>query len=399
MTKLAKFAARAIITAAFAGMLTIPMTTFAADHADGPATSQDAGADIADVFAFLDPNDNSKVVLIMTLHGFIPPGEALNFATFDPNVRFRFAINNTGDSKPDKFIDVTFAPKRAAAGDPQIATVTLPDGKTFQASSTPANDTPTPANPVITTDRKSGVTFFAGETDDPFFFDLPAFILFVNSVVAGHPDPAIFNRGRDTFAGYNVLAIALEIPVAQLKGADGNMINVFGLTQRKTQRPSDKGGVTTSGAFAQVDRMGNPAVNVALIPFLRKNEYNTSSPEDDAAGKFAPDITNTETLLGTDVAHKKAIANLIFKHGDYLHLDTSIPNSGSGGGDNPAASYPNGRRLQDDTVDIVLTVLNNGNHLGDNVNANDVPLRDAFPFLAPPQQPRSAGTIDDNTRN
>ena len=37
--------------------------------------------------------------------------------------------------------------------------------------------------------------------------------------------------------------------------------------------------------------------------------------------------------------------------------------------------------------------------VGDNVNANDVPLGNSFPFFAPPQQPRGIGVIDDNTRN
>jgi hypothetical protein len=36
---------------------------------------------------------------------------------------------------------------------------------------------------------------------------------------------------------------------------------------------------------------------------------------------------------------------------------------------------------------------------GDHVNANDVPLRDVFPFLGASQQPRATGEIDDNTRN
>jgi hypothetical protein len=396
MKRLTSIARRAILATALTALFALPGRTIAADHADSPSASQDPGADIADVFAFLDPNDNSKVCLIMTVHGFIPPGEAMSFATFDPNVRFRFGINDAGDVNADKFIDVIFAPKRAGAGDPQIATVTLPNGKTFDAASTAVTDAPQPNPPVIT--KKQGVTFFAGETDDPFFFDLPAFTLFIQSVVKGHPDPTIFNRGRDTFAGYNVLAIALEIPAVQLKGKS-NKIGVFGLTQRKTQRYVDKGGVTTSGSFVQVDRMGNPAVNVALIPFLRKDEFNAASQQEIASGKFTADILSTLTLLGTDAAHKKILNDIVLKTGDALTLDLNIPNAGPGGGDNPAASYPNGRRLKDDTPDIVITVINNGNHFGDNVNANDVPLRDSFPFLAPPQQPRPTGTIDDNTRN
>jgi hypothetical protein len=33
------------------------------------------------------------------------------------------------------------------------------------------------------------------------------------------------------------------------------------------------------------------------------------------------------------------------------------------------------------------------------VNASDVAPRDTFPFLAPSQQPRDPGVVDDNTRN
>ncbi|GEM_PF-5924864 len=38
----------------------------AADHAESTSVAGDLGADIADVFAFLDPNDNTKVVRFET---------------------------------------------------------------------------------------------------------------------------------------------------------------------------------------------------------------------------------------------------------------------------------------------------------------------------------------------
>jgi hypothetical protein len=46
--------------------------------------------------------------------------------------------------------------------------------------------------------------------------------------------------------------------------------------------------------------MGIPAVNVALIPFARKNEYNRALPISDAAGQFAGDIVGTLRALGTN---------------------------------------------------------------------------------------------------
>ena len=56
-----------------------------------------------------------------------------------------------------------------------------------------------PPAQVVTTDAVSGVSFFAGEVDDPFFFDIPAFAGFVTSVLAGAADPTLFDRSRDTF--------------------------------------------------------------------------------------------------------------------------------------------------------------------------------------------------------
>ena len=86
--------------------------------------------------------------------------------------------------------------------------------------------------------------------------------------------------------------------------------------------------------------------------------------------------------------------------GDYLRLDTKIPNTGEKGGINPGAAFPNGRRLADDTIDTLIFIISNGAiTTGDNVNASDVPPANTFPFLALSQQPRDPGVIDDNTRN
>jgi hypothetical protein len=76
-----------------------------------------------------------------------------------------------------------------------------------------------------------------------------------------------------------------------------------------------------------------------------------------------------------------------------------VANSGPSGGTNAGAGFPNGRRPADDVVDTFLFLVTNGAiTTGDNVNSNDVPFRNTFPFLASPQQPRASGT-DDNTRN
>src|SRR3954470_7333382 len=74
--------------------LSSPNPARAADHGDAPALAHDQGADIADLYLFKDPQDANKVVLVGTFRGFITPGEANNFTTFDENVQFRFEIYN-----------------------------------------------------------------------------------------------------------------------------------------------------------------------------------------------------------------------------------------------------------------------------------------------------------------
>lgn len=373
----------------------------AADHGDAPLTAHDLGADLNDAYMFLDPNDNSRIIMTMTVHGFIAPGENGNFGIFDPALRYRFEIETTGDAKPDKFIDVRFSPRVAnAAGVPlaQTATINLPNGRTFTAPSTnSSNSADVAPTPVLTTDSQSGIIFFAGLTDDPFFFDIPAFARFNGSVRAGAPNPGVFSRGRDTFAGYNTLAIAFSIPVSFIRGP-GNEIGLACDTQRRNPQiyNSRTGEVAGAGRWVNVDREGVPAVNVALVPFNLKNTYNAANSVDDANGRFAPGIVDTlQHFYRTDPTSIAILASLAVTRGDILRLDLTVPNNGT----NPEASFPNGRRLTDDVIDIELTLINNRQPLGDSVNGNDLPFRTTFPFLAPSQQPRAPGTVDDNTRN
>jgi len=514
----------ALLVAALAATLSLSFNIArAADHGDAPTASNNASTDINDVFLFLDPNDNNRVIMEMTTRGFIVPSEAVNFGIFDPDLVYRLSIEDTGDVIPDAQIDITFTPRTTnTAG--QTATIRMNRGpaKGFEFTAPATNPTLNPAPPaqVVTTDPASGVSFFAGEVDDPFFFDIPAFSRFVAAVRAGTPNPAAaFIRGRDSFAGYNTMSLALSIPKALLPNANG-VIGVFGSTLRvEPQLASALGNLATRGqveggakvliggliisgngakqvlvrgigpslagsnvpgplpnptlkifnsqaqlvasndnwqdtqgaaisatglapknpnesailitlqpgaytailddaagatgigvvetydldvaapaALVQVDRMATPAVNVALIPFGRKDEYNTGTPEEDANGRFAGDIVATLKALGTDDTNIGILAEVAVVHGDYLRLNLNTANTGPGGGNNSGAGFPNGRRLGDDTVDTLLFFILNQKPVPDNVNANDVPLRDTFPFFALAQQPRDSG-VDDNTRN
>ena len=419
-----------ILLAAAAGALVPTMKTHAADHGDAPNVGNDSGADIADVYFFLDPNDNNRVILIGTIHGFIVPSEAGNFGFFDPNILYRFSIENTGDAVPDMNIDLRFLDDRTTSTSPQTVTVKLPfggrRGTTFTTQTTAQTLATQPTTRSIF-NAPNDIRFFAGPADDPFFFDIPAFNRFTAAVVRGDPNAAQqLQRGRDSFSGYNLLAIAFSIPKALIQGdasRNNNQVGVFLSTNRQTETIGRNNVLRGTGKFRQKDRMANPAVNVTLIPFPRKTEYNNGTPIDDARGRFADSIVATLRSLGTNDANINALAGVAVSRGDYLRLNLTIPNTGPGGG-GPAttqattqastrptignqpvpdltdpAGFPNGRRLRDDVVDILTFIVTNQQiTTGDNA-VGDVPMLSEFPFVALPQQPRERGTLEDNTRN
>ncbi len=408
-------------------LLTPPARIDAADHGDAPYNSSDQGIDGADAYAFLDPTDNTRVVLSLTLRGFIAAGENNNFGQFDPAVRHRFEIETTGDARADRFIDVTFA-RRTGATAPQVATITLMNGQTFTANSTPpsvciAGTANCPPAATITDLGGTGVRFFAGMRDDTFNFDIPAFAAATAALRAcvANPNPAPtcvadalanFNRGRDSFAGYNIMNIALSVPRALFGSPANNVIGVQGVLQRRTPQlyPASPDVVRQTypasgfGRWQTLDRNGIPAVNAVLIPFTRKDEFNAATPQDDANGRFAGDIVASLQALGTNATNINILAGVAVTNGDMLRLNLNTPNTSLGSGETVAtpnyAGFPNGRRPGDDVVDVLLFFIANQQPVTDNANLNEVPIPNAFPFFPPPHQPRPAGAgAEDLTRN
>ena len=390
--------------AVMAQLLALPSGR-ASDHIDSPTITQDRGADIADNYAFVDPNDNTQVILMMSTQGFIVSGEHFGMAIFDSNLRYRFEIENTGDAKPDAFVDVTYS-KGLGRTMTQTATIEMPGGKRFTAPTTSSDQEYKAPDFVITTDSGTGALFYGGVADDPFFLDdTGANRLVASSLMKpGNPDKKLLGErgGRDTYAGFNTLITAVRLPAAMLKGEAGDMIGVNAVTQRRQTQQLGAGGVITgSGDWVTVDRDGNPLVNNGLIPATRKDEYNTASTEDDANGVFQADLVKSLKGLGTDDAHIAMLAKVAVAKGDILRLDLMVPNMGRGGGNNGNGGFGQmgGRRLQDDVVDMTFTIINNGVPLTDEVHANDKRFGDTFPFVAEPYQPfrRNSGT-DDGTR-
>ncbi len=111
-----------IMLSVLAAVTAVP--AMASDHIDSPRIAQDRGSDLADTCAFVDPNDRSQVVLIMSTQDFIVSGEHFGMPIFDSNIRYRFEIENSGDAKPDTFVDVYFSPGLGREM-PQVARIQL----------------------------------------------------------------------------------------------------------------------------------------------------------------------------------------------------------------------------------------------------------------------------------
>ncbi|NVB39350.1 DUF4331 family protein [Pseudenhygromyxa sp. WMMC2535] len=147
-------------------------------------------------------------------------------------------------------------------------------------------------------------------------------------------------------------------------------------------------------AYSQVDRMGMPAINTAVI--TSKDAYNADSPESDIQGDYAGEISDNLTaihsILDDDLISLAlvpcAVDDCLGQAGplvipDTLKLDLET-----------TAGFPNGRRLSDPVMDVTLAVVLldftiPGQDAAALVGAlnpteNDVPFLDEFPYLAAP---------------
>ena len=200
----------------------------AADHRDSGMLSANPARDIADIYSFRSPSNPANLVLVMTVSGLIPPAEA-STTFFDPDVLYQWKIDTDGNAVEDLVVQA-FA---TGTGPDQVmhfrgpvppdvagSTSRVPDGDELVQVAVSSGDTPVTAT-------AGGVTVFAGVRDDPFFFDLAQFNQIVAGNASGFNDPGI-----DTFAGTNVLALAVEVPIAQL--GNSTALGVWGTTSQFT---------------------------------------------------------------------------------------------------------------------------------------------------------------------
>jgi hypothetical protein len=255
---------------------------------------------------------------------------------------------------------------------------------------------------VFVGQRKEGFVVNLGET-----FDL------VNNVpVEGDNDPVYnpppgkpFPGGITQSASNNVLAnknittLALELPVACVKGTGNGVIGAWTTASTRQVRIANENATfvkpeVNGGAWTQVSRLGMPLVNELVIGIPDKDHFNSSAPANDT--QFANYVTNpslpallnalflapVNATLGTSLTN---LAPTNFPRNDLVaafltgfvglnQLATVTPSEmvrlNTGVAPTPAASqnplgvaagdlagFPNGRRPGDDVVDVALRVV------------------------------------------
>lgn len=323
--------------------LGIGAPVFGADHRDGPIfanTYVNGALDLNDLYVFVSPTNPANTVMILTVAPFAGASTPAFFQ--HQKTRFEIVLDNTGDLKPDLAFSVSFGPPDEL-GSQHVALLGLPK-KAFPGGHVLAEGATNTNLPVA-----GGGQFRSGIFDDPFFFDASGFAALLNGGSFPRPVGVASN-----FFGPNVntLGIVIEVPTVSLE---------------------DSGGVPDLGFIArvmlgskQVDRMGRPAINTALIPPIPRganvpgtrpdlrNAFNAGKPARDESKFREPMIEVLTGFYGRSAADAAVLAERLLP--DVLPFNPSL---GSG--------FPSGRRLRDDVIDIELGLLTAGALTTDNV--------------------------------
>jgi hypothetical protein len=363
----------------------------AADHRDAPLVDDKPAADITDVFAFLDPNDASRLVLAMAVNPFVVPAENKSYS-FGSDLLYQFKIDNTGDAVEDLVIQASFTGRGAAQ---QVRVVgPLQPNPDFVGARNLLVVGPAAAAGAVgeVIGDPAGVQAFAGLRDDAFVFDFAQFSRILGGSqdvfrdlpvtllgpLHGRPIRADGTSGVDTFGGFNTTTIAVSLPKALIRGS-GSRVNIWATVSEP------KAGGPEGVEFFQIERMGQPAFATVFVPAAQRDAFNLAIPANDVASfsTLVPDaLTTTDndgtgntiadralvlTTLGLDAL--PAAAPLLLPPDfpndnkdllrvallpDVIRLDLDRdPNDLAIG----EFGVTNGRRLQDDVVDIELRLL------------------------------------------
>ena len=409
-----------LLTAAAAvGAATLgPGNGTASSHREAPLIAEDPSADLTDLYAFRSPDKPNTVTILANVIPGEDPAAGPNWYTFSPNARYNLKIDTNGDALPNVTYRFKFHTKTGPffLGDTaQPFTVTRIAGgksKVVARGTTPPNNIGPRSTPSYRSLAAKGVvsvagggSAFAGQRDDPFFGDIGA----IFDLVAIRKGTGNMGGGKDFFAGYGVHSFGVQVPIAGLNAKNGT-IGVWSSVDRR--KVTTRGTATrNSGGWVQVNRLANPLVNEVVIPTGLKDQWNALQPVQE--GRFqkyyttpilAAVINKLYKLGAPETGRDDLVAVLLTgvpklnytgpRLADLLRVNLTIPvtakpdRMGVLAGDNQG--WPNGRRLNDDVIDIAEQAVGGflkGTKLplGDGVNGDDRNLLGSFPYAADPQ--------------
>ena len=291
----------------------------ASSHREAPLIAGDPSADNTDLYAFVSPDDTSKLTIVANYIPLQQPAGGPNFHPFDSAVRYRIHIDNNGDAKDDVTYTVRFTDK-PASGKNGVSSFLYNNGpmttvndenwlapQTFSVLRTKGDDDKylgwgmrtVPANigprstPNYASLAQTGISAlnnggkaYAGPRDDAFFVDLGSIFDLgglrpFNSL---HAFPLANAKGVDGVAGYNTASIVLQVPISEVRRSTSQpVIGVWASAERRAEREiTSSGDVKWSGPWTQVSRLGNPLINEVIIPRHLKDYWNSQPPRKDS---------------------------------------------------------------------------------------------------------------------
>jgi hypothetical protein len=196
---------------------------YAADHIDAPAVTGKS-TDITDMYVFQGQN-TSNLVFVANTQGLMSPS-ATSTASFDANSMIEFNIDNNNDNVEDLVIQCVFNDgKMVVYGSKtkaQHINSTVTGAAALSVGVTPYSST----SPITAT--ASGITAFACQRDDPFYFDLDQYLKIIGGTAT-----AFKPVGVDAFKGTNVMSVVVEVPKSLLNATTGQKLNVWVESKKK----------------------------------------------------------------------------------------------------------------------------------------------------------------------
>ena len=235
-------ARRTVALAAALGLVAVASISVAraSDHQDTALVELNPKMDMSDVYAFPGAAAD-RIVLVLNSNPLLTPANTPG-ASFDPDILYQFKIDNTGDAKEDRVIQVTFKGTGASQTFEVRGPIAPPvQGAMMNTVSTTAPVVSGPINQVISS---GGVQVFAGAREDPFFLDLEQFLRILPdrkpatgpfSQIPETQSATSFRAAGaavDALKGANLLSIVIELPTSQLTAGGNAKLGIWGTISR-----------------------------------------------------------------------------------------------------------------------------------------------------------------------